>query len=580
VLKRRGRQLGVTLATALVLFPMMTPLTQVKASTADKLIAPHEAQYGYYVDKYKQNRKENNQPNTNPGLGLLSNFYQLWSPTKGKINEKMLDQSMRIVAKATQTATKAEIDRSFFTDQRTLPYGMLSGLGPYEEAFKQNANSQTWYPKMPDKPIPGDTPWSTAQWGDPNSKLGPLVKLMSQVRQGPYCDTGVVKQIFKYVRPYRQSPETVKPNPYLVNVMATAPKNDYDFPSGHGTAAFEIGSALAYAFPERYQQLLTRSSEMGYDRLLAGRHTPLAVMGSRMIGSAVAASVLNDPANKQLKHQAYQNAHSTYLQKSSLVNDHDEFANYQKNRKDFRYRMTYGLPQIGDTHQAMRVPKGAEVLLETRLPYLNAKQRRLVLATTGLASGYPVLDDAEGWGRLDLFSAANGYGKLLETTKVTMTAKQGGFNAKDTWRNDITGRGKLVKAGTGSLTLAGDNHFTGGITLMGGRLTLATALAAGKGKLKVNAGTLVANRTIKLSKGYQQAKRGTLAVKMTKATALKIHGKAQLAGTLKLSNVKHAKNHQKLMTFTSHKGKFTHVKGLSKGWHVVYHQHSVELVRK
>ncbi len=62
----------------------------------------------------------------------------------------------------------------------------------------------------------------------------------------------------------------------------------------------------------------------------------------------------------------------------------------------------------------MMVPKGAEVLLETRFPYLD-NTRRWVLATTGLPSGYPVLDDPEGWGRLDLYSAADGYGALRET---------------------------------------------------------------------------------------------------------------------------------------------------------------------
>ena len=51
----------------------------------------------------------------------------------------------------------------------------------------------------------------------------------------------------------------------------------------------------------------------------------------------------------------------------------------------------------------MRVPKGAEVLLETRFPYLNADQRRWILYSTGLPSGYVFLDDAEGWGRLNLY---------------------------------------------------------------------------------------------------------------------------------------------------------------------------------
>lgn len=73
----------------------------------------------------------------------------------------------------------------------------------------------------------------------------------------------------------------------------------------------------------------------------------------------------------------------------------------------------------------MTVPKGAEVLLETRQPYLDSTQRRWVLATTGLPSGYPVLDDAEGWGRLNLFSAADGYGAFVNNVTVNMDASKG-----------------------------------------------------------------------------------------------------------------------------------------------------------
>ena len=61
----------------------------------------------------------------------------------------------------------------------------------------------------------------------------------------------------------------------------------------------------------------------------------------------------------------------------------------------YNERMTYNMPQTGDPTQPMRVPKGAEVLLETRFPYLNADQRRWVLYSTGLPSGYVFLDDAE-----------------------------------------------------------------------------------------------------------------------------------------------------------------------------------------
>jgi hypothetical protein len=96
------------------------------------------------------------------------------------------------------------------------------------------------------------------------------------------------------------------------------------------------------------------------------------------------------------------------------------------------------------------VPKGAEVLLETRLPYLSADQRRVVLKTTALASGYPVMDDAEGYGRLNLIAAADGYGAFNGDVSVTMDASLGGFNAAGQLEERHRGPGPAHRDGSGS----------------------------------------------------------------------------------------------------------------------------------
>jgi len=138
----------------------------------------------------------------------------------------------------------------------------------------------------------------------------------------------------------------------------------------------------------------------------------------------------------------------------------------------------------------MAVPKGAEVLLETRLPYLDAAQRREVLRTTALPSGYVLLDGPEMWGRLNLFAAADGYGAFDEEVCVVMNATDGGFAAADAWRNDIGGRGSLTKRGTGTLTLSGTNRHTGGTVVAEGVLTAASRDALGHGDVEVRGGTL------------------------------------------------------------------------------------------
>lgn len=184
----------------------------------------------------------------------------------------------------------------------------------------------------------------------------------------------------------------------------------------------------------------------------------------------------------------------------------DRFSDYATNKANYLRRMTYGFAPIAPTNVAPSVPKGAEVLLETRLPYLSDAQRRVVLKTTAVASGYPVMDDPEGWGRLNLFSAADGYGAFTGNVVLVMDAAKGGFNAADRWRNDIGGTGKLVKQGGGALKLAGNNTWTGGTELTAGTLEGVSPTAFGGGDVYVSGGTLIANAPsqLKLAGKYTQ----------------------------------------------------------------------------
>lgn len=571
------RRLKATLAVALVLAPLGLATPAAASTNVAEMIRPHEASYGFYVDTYLNNTADHKTIYNNPAVGVTSEFYRYWSPDKGILNQAVLDMSVAATAKATQNRTAAEERRSFFTDRVNLPYTIVSGLGPYATAFVKNAEAQTSYHVMPTKPVAKNDKAPKVPWANPNSKLGAIVQLINLNRL-PYGKSSFPKKVYRYERPYRQSHNQVRPDPYLSDFMAAAPKTDYDFPSGHSSAAFESGPTLAYVFPERFQQLVTRSSEICYDRMLVGRHSALAVMGGRAMGQAVTAGILNDPQNAALIKRAYREAHSVALQKSPLVTTQDEFANYRTNQQNYRFRLTYGLPQIGNTHVGPRVPKGAEVLLKTRLPYLTANQRRLVLATTELASGYPILDDTEGWGRLDLFSAANGYGSLPATTKVTMNAARGGFNAQDTWKNNITGTGRLVKQGTGSLALAGNNQFSGGIQLRAGGLTLTNAHAAGTGTLDVQAGTVTTGANLRVGHDYRQATMGKL-VLAGPTSELKVHGRADLAGTLVLKAGSRLRSGQTIMTFKHRSGRFAHVQGLPQGWHLKYTSQKIQCVR-
>jgi autotransporter-associated beta strand protein len=93
-----------------------------------------------------------------------------------------------------------------------------------------------------------------------------------------------------------------------------------------------------------------------------------------------------------------------------------------------------------------------------------------------------------------------------------MDADRGGFHAADTWRNDITGTGGLVKTGTGTLTLAGANRYTGGTRLEHGGLVAAGTQALGGGDVDVRGGTLTVAAGTRVAGSYRQAPGSTLAV--------------------------------------------------------------------
>lgn len=273
-------------------------------------------------------------------------------------------------------------------------------------------------------------------------------------------------------------------------------KSNASFPSGH--SAFGFASTLLFAemVPERFQEFLLRGSEYGNSRIVLGVHYALDVIGARIMTTYALAQMLNNnpdylgqnissilgsPMTTTTDFQGLMSAAQTDLRtlleqgcqstiaECAAADKTERLNEAAKNKADYLYRMTYALDPVGPTNLAPVVPEGAEVLIATRFPYLTAEQRRDVLATTEIESGH-ALDDGSGWARLNLYAAADGYGAFNGNVTVTMDAKQGGFNAYDSWNNDITGSGSFVKNGSGILELTGNNRFSGTTEIAGGSL--------------------------------------------------------------------------------------------------------------
>ncbi|MBY4727982.1 MULTISPECIES: phosphatase PAP2 family protein [Burkholderia] len=440
------------------------------------------------------------------------------------LNDAVLSANVQYVVNATTARTSQQADAAYYDDRRGKGYSVTDGMGPLTAAWRTAAQQTTSITS-----VPADA--TTVLYNDSgnnvgvgsssgNASFGKVVDLLNEM--GNNASTEPSKRFFKYARPYRWSTSVIVA-PTLVPAESTTPATDGGFISGHTAEAVRDATTMAWLVPERFQEMLSRGLELGENRILAGMHSPLDVIGGRMLALAVSAANLTAYANDA--QAAYTQAHQTLQQLTgtsattfsafahSGTTATDRFADYTTNKAAFLRRMTFGFGAIESTDAPPVVPKGAEILLQTRFPYLSADQRRVVLKTTEVPSGYPVMDDAEGWGRLNLFAAADGYGAFNGNVIVSMDASQGGLNAADLWRNDVAGAGKLTLQGSGTLTLAGNNRYTGGTQVSGGTLAAASTTAFGNGDVYVGSGggvKIAANAPVTIATRYTQLDNTTL----------------------------------------------------------------------
>ncbi|MGX9732865.1 phosphatase PAP2 family protein [Janthinobacterium aestuarii] len=462
------------------------------------------------------------------------------------VNTSVHNANIDFVVKATTSRTPAQELAAYLDDRRGKGYSITDGMGPLTDAWRSAARQTTSITDIaPDatSKLYNDSGSNTGVAGSANAEFGNVVGLVNAM--GNNGSTEPAKRFYKYARPFRWS-SNVAVIPALLPARSPTPATDGGFTSGHSAEAVRGALGMAYTLPERYQEMVARGLELGENRIIAGMHSPLDVISGRVQAQAIVAANLLDPATAATKAAAVTQAHTTLMAKTGTTADtfydyahsdssaNDRFSDYASTKAAYIRRLTFGFAQMGAANAPAVVPKGAEVLLETRLPYLSDAQRRVVLKTTALPSGYPVMDDAEGWGRLNLFAAADGYAVFTGNVVISMDAAKGGFYAVDRWRNDIGGTGKLNKQGTGTLKLGGNNSWSGGTQLEGGRLEGLSATAFGKGDVYVSGGTLVSNAPsgLALAGKYTQLATGNLELKLGSGQQgrLSVAGQMTVAG--------------------------------------------------
>ena len=123
-------------------------------------------------------------------------------------------------------------------------------------------------------------PWCTKK------NLPGLAKQFADLDRDSKSMTNAAKDHFHRPRPEHEEPRIHVP---------IADDTTFAYPSGHATRGIMYALILAELAPEHRDALLDRGREIGWDRVVAGLHHPSDIIAGRVLGQALAQSLLADP---------------------------------------------------------------------------------------------------------------------------------------------------------------------------------------------------------------------------------------------------------------------------------------------
>ena len=351
---------------------------------------------------------------TNAGVRVVAGFLDLWQPSSllvdagaaapardgfpavagstwtgipgdasdGRpVNAAVLNANIQYAVDLTNRRTpKQELD-AYLDDRRGKGFSISDGMGPLTNVWRTATRQSTTITSIaPDATtvLYNDGGSDIGIGGSANASFGTVVDFLNNI--GENGSTEPAKRYFKYARPWRWS-SSVKVVPALEPAKSSTPATDGGFISGHTAEAVRKAIAFAYVVPQRYQEMLARGMELGENRIMAGMHSPLDVIGGRVQGQAVAAASIATGSNLARKTAAFTQAQTVLAANvgasdaaalnefaHSQGSDLDRFADHAASKADYLRRLTFGFRQVGVVGTPAVVPKGAEILLETRLP--------------------------------------------------------------------------------------------------------------------------------------------------------------------------------------------------------------------
>jgi acid phosphatase (class A) len=123
-------------------------------------------------------------------------------------------------------------------------------------------------------------PWCTAD------NLPRLQKLFKDLAKDSKQISNTAKDHFKRPRPAHEDVQIQVP---IEN------ETTFAYPSGHSTRGTMYALILAELLPDHRDAIVQRGREIGWDRVVAGLHHPSDIYAGRVLGQALAESLLADP---------------------------------------------------------------------------------------------------------------------------------------------------------------------------------------------------------------------------------------------------------------------------------------------
>ncbi len=159
------------------------------------------------------------------------------------------------------------------------------------------------------------TTFSTAAGMDLHSdKLPKTIALFKEVLAETKAVTDVGKKCWKRPRPYELDP----------TLLDGEKESSFGYPSGHSTRATVYALLLADLLPDKREAILAEGCQVGWDRVMLGRHYETDIYAGRVLGQAIVRALHDNPkfeldfaAAKAELDAAAHNGAKTELQEAS-----------------------------------------------------------------------------------------------------------------------------------------------------------------------------------------------------------------------------------------------------------------------